>query len=330
MKGRRMGIYSDILANHENIQNRIQNSKDFLSEVREAFGNLPGGKRAEVCVFAAGSLGRFETGRISDLDVFMLSDRNGKQPDERSLSKLEEIELFADLIRLNENLQLPPFSGDGRFLKVHELDDLIKATGDSRDDSENLFTARLLLLLESQALSNEPLYEQALQRVLENYFRDGKGRRDFQPLFLLNDILRYWRTLCLNYERDRSLAKPWWKKNLNLKFPRKLTVFSTVLPILSKQVKSAADFSDLAKKVPLERLAYALDEINDHSLEQQFARAISDYESFLAAKSYAELETKNTDKLDEFRMKADNFGNFIYQALHSEKLDRELIKYIAI
>lgn len=325
-----MNRYSEILSGNENIQNRIQHSKEFLSEVKESFSTLKGGQRTEVCVFAAGSLGRFETGRKSDLDVFILSDRKGRASDERSLSKLEEIELFADLIRLNENLELKPFSGDGRFLKVHELDDLVKATGDSRDDSENLFTTRLLLLLESQALSNDSLYEQAMEKVLENYFKDGKGRQDFHPLFLLNDILRYWRTLCLNYERDRALDKPWWKKNLNLKFPRKLTVFSTVLAIVSKQVQTSADFTELAKKVPLERLASALDVIDDRSLESQFVEVISDYESFLAAKSYAELETKNCKTIEDFRKKADGFGTFIYQALHSKKLDQELVKYLTI
>lgn len=155
-----MNNYSTILQNNIDIQNRIQHSQDFLDDVRGEFGKLKGGTRTEVCVFAAGSLGRFETGRKSDLDVFIVSDRKGRKEGERSLSKLEEIELFADLIRLNENLSLPRFSGDGRFLKVHELDDLIKATGDSRDDSENLFTARLLLLLESRPLSNDSLYDQ--------------------------------------------------------------------------------------------------------------------------------------------------------------------------
>lgn len=325
-----MSAYSTILLNNEDIQNRIRHSKEFLNDVRGEFGKLKGGRRPEVCVFAAGSLGRFETGRKSDLDVFILSNRSGRSKDERSITRLEEIELFADLIRLNENLELPAFSGDGRFLKVHELDDLIKATGDSRDDSENLFTARLLLLLESQPLSNDLLYEQAMKNVLENYFRDGKGRRDFRPLFLLNDILRYWRTLCLNYERDRALEKRWWKRNLNLKFSRKLTVFSTVLSIVSQQVRTEEDFKKFAKKVPLERLASALDALGDNSLESDFEQFVRDYESFLAAKSYAELEIKNTELIDEFRTKADTFGLFIYRALHSKKLDQQLVQYLAI
>jgi len=324
-----MTHFSDILANQHQIQNRIRYSKDFLAKTRKQFASLPGGRNADVCVFAAGSLGRFETGRISDLDLFILADGKNS-PSGKKLSKLQEIELFADLIKLNEQLKLPPFSGDGRYLKVHELEDLINATGDSRDDSENLFTTRLLLLLESQALSNDALYDKALNEVLDNYFRDGKGRKDFQPLFLLNDILRYWRTLCLNYERDRGLAKPWWKRNLNLKFSRKLTVFSTALAIISRRVTTTAEFIAIAKMVPLERLSVALDAIDDQSLVSQYAKILDDYESFLAAKSYADLEDKDEEILNGFKEKAERFGNFMYSALHSNKLDPALVKYLAI
>lgn len=326
-----MSSYSEILLGNDQLQSRFTHSKEFLTDVRNTLKDFNGGTCKRVCVFAAGSLGRFETGRKSDLDVFIISDNPEKSPEERSLSRLEEIELFSDLIRVNEKMELPKFSGDGRFLKVHELEDLIKATGDSRDDSENLFTTRLLLLLESQPLSNDELYHRSIKSVLKNYFRDGAGRRNnFRPLFLLNDMLRYWRTLCLNYERDRTLSKLWWKRNLNLKFSRKLTVFSTVLPIVSRQITSEDDFLVLADKVPLQRLASALDFMGDRSLESQFATVVRDYESFLAAKSYAELENKDEEVIEEFREKADRFGSFIYQALHSHKLDQQLVQYLAV
>lgn len=326
-----MTSFTTALSAHTALQTRIKHSSFFLKEVQEAAAALPCGGLKEVCVFAAGSLGRFETGRKSDLDVFLLCHRDKSDQGQRSVTRLREIEVFADLIRLNENLNLPPFSGDGKFLKIHELKDLIAATGDSsRDDSENLFTTRLLLLLESKPITNRALYQDALKQVVEHYFRDGKGRRDFHPLFLLNDVLRYWRTLCLNYERDRTLEKPWWKKNLNLKFSRKLTVFSTVLALLSERIKTPQDFLAFAELVPLERLAWALDQIDDPSLLSGFVRLLDDYESFLAAKSYASLERKDVYVLDDFRQKAQHFGDFLYDAVTSSKLKKSLIRYVAI
>lgn len=325
-----MGIYSDILLGHSDIQSRLCHSKQFLNQVREAFSKLPSGQRDDLCVFAAGSLGRFETGRISDLDVFILADRPDRQDGEPSISPSVAEELKHDLESLIKTLGLPPFSGYGKFLRIHELSDLISATGDPSDDNENWFTTRLLLLLESQPISNDALYQRAMLCVLENYYKDGKGRRDFRPLFLLNDVLRYWRTLCLNYERDRALEKPWWKKNLNLKFSRKLTVFSTALAIVSNDLNNVEQFRVFSTKVPLERLATVLDKIDDQLLVDRFNEFLTDYESFLAAKSYAELEKKNVGKIDEFRAKAEIFGDFIYDALTSSNLDRNLVKYLTI
>lgn len=317
-----MGVYKDILDQHAAIQNRIRHSKTFLERTKNAFAKFDGGVNEDICVFAAGSLGRFETGQISDLDLFIVS--------RDKISRLEEYKLFSDLIRLNEDLELPEFSSDGRFLKVHHLDDLINATGDAKDDLENQFTTRLLLLLESQPLSNDILYKDSLNKVLSNYYRDNDGKKDFQPLFLLNDILRYWRTLCLNYERDRGGDKPWWKKNLNLKFSRKLTVFSTVLAILSKLVVRPEDLVQLSESVPLERLALALDSIGDMSFIPEFSAVLDDYESFLAAKSHSELETKEEEILEEFRSKSERFGTFIYKALHSSNLDEKLVRFLAV
>lgn len=317
-----MSAFSKILNEHAEIQSRFRYSEEFLQKTIRGFEDYEGGRNPDVCVFAAGSLGRFETGQISDLDLFILS--------REKISRLDEYKLFSDLIRLNQDLSLPEFSSDGRFLKVHHLEDLIGNTGDATDDIENQFTTRLLLLLESKPISNDVLYQESLRKVLSNYFRDSDGRKDFQPLFLMNDILRYWRTLCLNYERDRGNAKPWWKKNLNLKFSRKLTVFSTVLAIVSRTVSKSEELVQFTENVPWQRLALVLDNINDDTLIEPFKKALDDYESFLAAKSHAELEEKEEETIDEFRSKAESFGEFIYAALHSKKLDQKLVRYLAV
>jgi hypothetical protein len=292
----------------------------------------PAGNDRRLCVFAAGSLGRFETGRVSDLDVFLLchSPRR-KSASQRSVSRLAEIQAFADLINVNDSLSLPPFSGDGRYLKVHEVDDLINATGDSRDDSENLFTTRLLLLLESKPLCNDAMYSDVIRRVMEMYFRDGRGKRNFRPLFLLNDILRYWRTLCLNYERDRREPdKAWWKRNLNLKFSRKLTIFSTVLAIIAKGMSTPSAFKTISGKVPLQRLAYALDTMGDRKLLTPFLSVLNDYEDFLAAKSHRELDAIDATAATQFSVKAQRFDDFLHMALNSKKLNRDLVRFVSI
>lgn len=263
--------------------------------------------------------------------MFLISYRNDRVGKERSVSRLQEVCALADLIAVNEELALHPFTGDGQYLKIHELHDIIEGTGSSDDDSENLFTTRLLLLLESQPLAGDRLYCQAVKQVLDMYFRDGRGRKDFRPLFILNDILRYWRTLCLNYERDRSTeGKPWWKRNLNLKFPRKLTVFSTVLCIVATRMTSAEDFLQVSSMTPMERLAFALDQMSDGALHEGFARVLDDYEDFLAAKSHSELDAPTSTPLEVFNTKAQRLDDFLHAAFRSPTLDQRLVRYVLI
>lgn len=326
-----MGKFTDALAEHSRLQDRAGRSRRTIAKVQRQLRKRPACNRQDLCVYAAGSLARHEAGRVSDLDLFFIGHRPRRKLGERSISRLQELEAFAELIRLNDELHLQPFSGDGQYLKIHELTDIIEGTGSSADDSENLFTTRLLLLLESQPLSGTRVYRLAVRRVLEMYFRDGRGRGQFRPLFLLNDILRYWRTLCLNYERTRfTPGKPWWKRNLNLKFPRKLTVFSTVLTIIATKMTTAEEFLSICHLTPMQRLAYALDCMEDQSLMKPFKSVLDDYEDFLAAKSHNEIGEPTQTQLAEYSQKAQRLDDFLHLAFSSSALDRSLVRYVLI
>lgn len=326
-----MKEFTQKLEAHRLLSERLENSKEFLRKLKASTITELATEWNNVAVFAAGSLGRFETGRQSDLDLFVLAEHRDSMKDKSSpISHLDEIRLFAKLININDKLDLPEFSGDGRYLKAHSLQRIISSTGDEYDDIENLFTTRMLLLLESQAIWNEDLRINAIKTVLSNYFKDGKGKADFRPLFLLNDILRYWRTLCLNYERDRVKSSKWWKTNLNLKFSRKLTIFSTVLLIVTQEAQTADDFIRISDLVPLQRLALALDKLGDLALLDLFSQFLDDYESFLAAKSFNEVLNQTAEQKIAFKQKADAFGTLIYEAIMSEKIDPRLRRFALI
>lgn len=179
------------LKNHTGLSKRMAFSLVQLERVRQAIAAQTNCSRPEICVHVTGSLGRLETGQISDLDVFLFADRPSKKESERSLTRLEEIVALSEIVQVNNELKLPAFSGDGEYFKIHEVSHLLSGTGTATDDSENLFTTRLLLLLESKCLANDTLYASATEQIIEMYLRDGKGRNDYRPLFLMNDILRY-------------------------------------------------------------------------------------------------------------------------------------------
>ncbi|HMJ34105.1 MAG TPA: nucleotidyltransferase domain-containing protein [Baekduia sp.] len=218
-----------------------------------------------LCVYATGSYGRLEAGPDSDIDLFFLHDA-GRDVE---FPYTELVLVMARLIEAAKDLGFPPFTRHGRFLTVQSVATVEEVLGSPEDDSLNAFTARLLLLLESRPVSDERPYRGLLERVLCFYYRDFEDHaEDFVPVFLLNDILRFWRTLTLNYEhhrlkilqlagaeRERKKADS-ALKNYKLKVSRLTTCFSMAAHLGSSPVPVTLDeVLRLCELTPRERLA---------------------------------------------------------------------------
>lgn len=316
------------LDSHATLSRRKTHSSDELVRVREMFGASGVLKAQPITVFCAGSLARGEVGRKSDLDLFVTGDEGGQLR-----SRLCEYSLIAELIHLNRALSFPEFSNDGEYLKVCFIDDLKRKTGSPRDDSENLFTTRMLMLLESEPIVGSDIYERHLRAVLEHYYRDNVGKASFRPLFLLNDILRYWRTLCLNYEERRhDPAKPWRKKNVNLKFARMVTVFSSILPLILEPIETSERMFEVCRRRPLDRLAASIDQIGDPALVDAWPSFLDAYEEFLGWKEDAdESHQLETGELrDKVRERAELVSNYLHSALTSDSIRAEFRRYLIL
>ena len=176
-----------------------------LQENLKAAENIAAGK---ACVYATGSFGRCEASAYSDLDIFIVGKSDEKRGDRSLLRRLDEIRLMADLIEATRQLGIPEFSGDGEYLTHHSVSDFTRTLGTREDDVTNTFTGRLLLLLESRPLLEESVYREIADDVVAAYWRDYEDHKaKFMPAFLANDILRLWRTFCVNYEA-RTERKP--------------------------------------------------------------------------------------------------------------------------
>ena len=309
----------DALQSHPGLASRRAESRARLADVRDAFKDCDTIRNRSLAVFCAGSLARMEAGAKSDLDLFVTTDEDGKP-----LGRLFEIELFSELMAINRKLEFPDFSNDGEYLQIHRMEDLKSLTGSRFDDSANLFTARMLLILESQPVANDGVYGEHLHEILGHYYRDRKGEKPFRPIFLLNDLLRYWRTLCLNYEQHRhDTQQPFRKKNVNLKFSRMLTVFGTVLPLVSRPVDTVEELEALCKKTPLERLAVGLDLLNDSRLKGRWSEILDGYKEFLSWKENADVETFLTEYKDLVDERAAALSTFLYDALTHKGIRHE-------
>ena len=284
--------------------------------------------KGKACVYATGSFGRGEASQYSDLDVFILgkSNREGKS----QLSRLDEICVKAELIDVTRSLDIPEFSGDGQYLEHFSVNELISTLGTQHDDVTNTFTARLLLLLESSPLVQNDVYEEVIQEVIVSYWRDYEDHKhDFMPAFFTNDILRLWRTFCVNYEA-RTSREPEEKKakgklkNYKLKHSRLLTCYSGILNLLaqyraSKSV-SPTNALEMIKLTPTERLEWLIEEPSIAEAHDTLKALLHQYELFLDETNYDEQELinrfLNRSLSKGYVDAAYKFGDLMFEALN--------------
>lgn len=325
--------YAAALANHVALMRRQRLADIRIKNLRlEISKNKTLKEFNKLNVFAAGSLGRRDAGKNSDLDVFFTS----VDP----VTHIEEIKILSEIIQVGRALRYEEFSNDGQYLKVFALSSHEKSIGSPTDDQENWFTARMLLLLESQTISAVSVHHEHVKKVLNVYFRDAVDHQPFKPIFFLNDLKRFWATLCLNYEQarhrtsqDGKLAKrPWRKKNFNLKFSRLLSVFSMILPVLLEKRPDVHWLQALCAQSPLNRLAQGLDAMDPGGTKHlpAFRRALDDYEFFLKAKEKHDLEAPPEDIKNQLTDRAQSFHAFFVKIFTSEGVPQESFGYLLI
>jgi hypothetical protein len=273
-----------------------------------------------LCLYATGSFARRDASKHSDLDLFFVTIPNGPP-----VTQIQQMLINADLIRLCGRMELPEFSGDGQYLEIHTLASLVDELGSQKEDYENFFTARLLLLLESSPLSNDSVYDEVVAECVRAYYRDFHDHvENFRPVFLANDITRFWKTLCLNYEHKRNrkdkgveAKRKSHLKNFKLKFSRLLTCFSMVASLCDPQ---EADHPDkaiaLVKTPPMKRLERVAAK---HGLDGLWREMRELYNWFLQVTDRPPKEAEEWIAAREVRRdvfpRAERFGDLMYDLL---------------
>lgn len=252
-----------------------------------------------VCIYACGSLGRMEFGRSSDLDAFYIIGSSRKDND-RFIPKADEDAFFSEIRRISDKLNFPAPSKNGKYLVFTPREDLFDI-GSQEEDSKNSYTARMLLLLESKPLYNPEAYNKLIEDVVDRYFIDYPDHtEDFNPLYLMNDIKRYWYTLCLNYENRRDKKDDRaerYRKRLKLKFARRITCFSMLACLYRKNIDKNY-VVNCVKMTPFERFEMLANDNED--LTGALERIKQKYECYL------ELKTHDTSWWEEDSSRKDS------------------------
>ncbi|HET9184163.1 MAG TPA: nucleotidyltransferase domain-containing protein [Candidatus Angelobacter sp.] len=253
---------------------------------------------ASLVVF--GSLARGEWTGGSDLDWTYLVDGQANSDHLRIAQEIGRV-----LKNHGEDFRPPGQTGTfGNLSFSHEI---VHQIGGQADTNKNT-TQRVLLLLESAAIGSEvQAYERVIRAVINRYLEedthplteDGKAYR--VPRFLLNDIVRFWRTMAVDFaskQRDRG-GKGWGLRNAKLRMSRKLIFASGLLlcfschldPKLQATISTANDvikqnlvnhIREFVRQSPLEILAHCLPLYSvSEQTQRDFFAAYSDFLALL-------------------------------------------------
>lgn len=176
-----------------------------------------------------GSYGRQEATKGSDFDHLVLLHSSPSA----TLVK----DFIAEVNTVRKELDIPKPGASGLFGEIAIGAELYIRIGLEADSNTNT-TRRLLLLTESISAYSETSHRDLLQRIIQRYcadYEDKDAPHDPTrvPHFLLNDLSRYWRTICVDFgaKKWRALAKDWHVRYAKLLTSRKLMFAGSLVSI---------------------------------------------------------------------------------------------------
>ncbi|WP_305839624.1 nucleotidyltransferase domain-containing protein [Photobacterium leiognathi] len=179
----------------ESIVNQIR------KELREAFPS-----DSDLAVVVTGSFGRNEASKVSDMDWYVVVN---EPLDKSTTAQIEE--KVTSIVNNHVKKNVGDTGTFGGVVAKEEL--LVNFGGD--DDTNKKFTRRMLYLLESKWLFNESFYEDLKNEILSRYIKVGVTDSGLNR-FILNDVIRYYRTICTDYEfKVYESDKKWGLEKLN-------------------------------------------------------------------------------------------------------------------
>lgn len=217
-------------------------------------------------IVAFGSLARHEWTHNSDLDFLIIVGRDDVTPG--LLRKANAV--AAQCI---ESLAAGQPGMTGTFGATISSFELVSRIGLEHDTNSST-TRRILILEESVSLFNTISHDKLVDRILSRYLVEYETPKRGVPRLLLNDVVRYWRTIAVDYQAKnwaRNSDDGWGLRYLKLRITRKLC-FAAMLAALFKPAIAGTPcdshyLAGVLEKPPLARLGILLEFLDSGGVE---------------------------------------------------------------
>jgi hypothetical protein len=298
-------------------------SQGALRQLRD--GLRTGLPEGVMTIAIAGSFARYEASDQSDADCIIVLEDDPKL-DAAAVSERAVATVTEHIAALG----IPESNPKGVFAVPRRFSELLPepalgALG-GPDEPSDILGKRMLMLLESRPLFNDDAYRECIDAIFERYAFYVLSDRAKEHLFLLNDLIRYFRFICVNYQSnfEREYEK-WPLRNLKLRHSR-IVMYMGLLALIGESSKYVDEgkieyVRDKLPLTPLERIAAVYGDNNDTS----FFRVAGLYNTFLARISDADLR-QEINRLEY----EDRYDNILFSALkaNSDALQAELTRFI--
>lgn len=269
-----------------------------------------------LAIVVAGSYGRLDASKESDLDFMVLTDHV-----DESVQKAKD-----KLLELAPHLDIKLPNPTGVFSKIIPVKEMIEKTGSGNDNLDTL-AQRMLLLMESKAIYNEQYFRNIVDRLLHKYLKLLETDPEKEALFFLNDIIRYFRFICVNYEFNFWKQEDKWViRNVKLRHSRIIMYAGLLFLILNASKfrdERKTKFSYIAENIyltPLEKILHVYHDNNDPS----YSRILGIYDIFLRKISDSNIRASLRADYEE------RYSNPYYAEMkvNSDSLQTELTRFI--
>lgn len=265
-------------------------------------------------VLVAGSYGRMDAHAKSDLDFMIV--HNGR---------LIEGKKKVEIVRQCANgLGIETPNPEGAFSRPIQLSDMVQTIG-SMDDDLNSTAQRLLILMEGRPIFNSVFFEQIMFTLIERYMKYVDEEPEKEALVLLNDLIRYFRGICINVEfnfwKDDS---KWGIRNIKLRHSRILIYTGLLFLIMTSSMLPGNKLSFIRENLflsPMEKVFKAYQINKDFNFE----RVIGAYDTFLHR--IMQDSVRNELKCLDYRLRFTS-RNYAELRRNSDFLQSEFTRFI--